>query len=55
MMGFMPFFFYKQWGIIEGAICNWVKKIFNENPIKSDMNNILIVPILKVQNLKTFG
>ncbi|KAH1063508.1 hypothetical protein J1N35_028495 [Gossypium stocksii] len=53
--GFHALFFQKHWNTIGEAVCEWVRKVFEGNPIDSELNNTLIVLILKVQNPKTFA
>ncbi|KAK5771686.1 hypothetical protein PVK06_047923 [Gossypium arboreum] len=53
--GFHALFFQKQWDTIGGVICEWVRKVFDGNSIDLDLNNTLIVLILKVQNPHAFG
>ncbi|KAK5845345.1 hypothetical protein PVK06_001517 [Gossypium arboreum] len=53
--GFHALFFQKHWDFIGGTVCDWIKRIFEGNPIEADMNNTLIVLIPKVQNPETFG
>lgn len=50
--GFHTFFFQKQWSIVGGAVCDWVRKVFNGGVIDADLNNTLIVLIPKVANPK---
>ncbi|KAH1081557.1 hypothetical protein J1N35_021318 [Gossypium stocksii] len=38
-----------------GAVCEWVRKVFDGTPIKLELNNTLIVLIPKFQNPETFG
>ncbi|KAA3469839.1 tyrosine decarboxylase 1-like [Gossypium australe] len=52
--GFHFRFFKSQWELVGGAICNWVRKIFDGEPIDSDLNNTLLVLISKVQNPEGF-
>ncbi|KAH1130005.1 hypothetical protein J1N35_001383, partial [Gossypium stocksii] len=53
--GFHALFFQKQWNTIGGAIYDWVRKVFDEKPIESNLNNTFIVLIPKIQNLEEFG
>ncbi|KAH1121486.1 hypothetical protein J1N35_004646 [Gossypium stocksii] len=47
---FQAAFFQNQWDNIGGAICEWVKKVFEGGTIDPEFNNTLIVLIPKVLN-----
>ncbi|XP_016676268.2 uncharacterized protein [Gossypium hirsutum] len=53
--GFQAGFFQNQWDILGEAICEWVKKVFEEGTIDPEFNNTLIVLILKVKTPENFA
>ncbi|KAA3487383.1 LINE-1 reverse transcriptase isogeny [Gossypium australe] len=53
--GFHALFFQKHWDILGEVVCDWVRKVFEGNPIDPELNNTLVVLIPKVQNPDTFG
>ncbi|KAH1130419.1 hypothetical protein J1N35_001797 [Gossypium stocksii] len=46
--GYHVFFFQNQWDNIGGAVCDWVKDVFNGRPIDQELNNTVIVLISKI-------
>lgn len=50
--GFHVVFFPNQWDSIESTICDWVKEIFKGKPIDLELNNTLIILILKTSQPK---
>ncbi|KAH1090723.1 hypothetical protein J1N35_017980 [Gossypium stocksii] len=44
-----------SWDIIGGDVCQWVKEIFAGRQIDQELNNTLIVLILKNENLEDFS
>ncbi|MBA0671861.1 hypothetical protein Goklo_029174 [Gossypium klotzschianum] len=56
--GYHAFFFQNQWDNIGGAVCAWVKDVFNGRPIGQELNNTLIVLIPKIaqpEEISQFG
>ncbi|KAH1057132.1 hypothetical protein J1N35_035197 [Gossypium stocksii] len=41
--------------ILGEVVCDWVRKVFEGNPIDPELNNTLVILIPKVQNLESFG
>lgn len=46
------YFFQNKWDNIEGAICEWVKGVFNGRPIDQRLNITLIILISKIDQLE---
>ncbi|KAA3481478.1 Retrovirus-related Pol polyprotein LINE-1 [Gossypium australe] len=53
--GFHALFFQSQWDILGTDVCQWVKSVFEVNPIEPELNNTLIVLIPKKGNLEDFS
>lgn len=54
-MVFEHFFFQKQWDLIGLEICEWVKAVFAGKSIEPELNNTLLVLILKVPSPENFS
>ncbi|KAA3453866.1 reverse transcriptase [Gossypium australe] len=53
--GFHALFFQSQWDILGNDVCQWVKSVFEGNPIEPKLNNTLIVLIPKKGNPEDFS
>ncbi|KAA3475887.1 tyrosine decarboxylase 1-like [Gossypium australe] len=53
--GFHAQFFQSQWNILGNDVSQWVKGVFEGNPIEPELNNTLIVLIPKKENPEDFS